>query len=111
MIDGKVQPIQRVVEAEDEDPNKTCVVTDSGKADDAAISKVDTLVGTSDNNDVVQDCEEIIGPSDIIKVEEEPNSTNVVTDSGQPDDAVVVSTSVESEAEEENPKLIRHPSL
>ena len=60
-----------------EDSNKTRVVTDSGKADDAVISKVDTVVENSDNNDVVQECEEIIGPSDIIKVEEESNSTNV----------------------------------
>ena len=39
----------------------------------------------------------------MIKVGEESNNSNVVIDSGQPDDTVVVSTSVESEAEEENP--------
>ena len=68
VIGEEAKSIQRVVEVEDEDSNKTNVVTDSGNPDDTVISEVDE---NSDNTDVFLECEGIFGPSDITKVEEE----------------------------------------
>ena len=58
------------------------MVTDIGKPDDAVISEVEE---NSDNTDVVHECEEITGLSDISKVEdEESNNTNTVTEIDEP---------------------------
>ena len=75
MIYGEIQPIQRVVKFEEENSNRTNMVTDIGKAGDAVKSEVEGQ--GSDNTNIITEIDETTAAA-TLRVEEASSETERV---------------------------------